>query len=899
MLFNSNFFRNSATESNMLSLFEKYIVLSISIFKLISSSISDKNSLFFSILPLLIISISNISILFSSFTFTNPSFTFNFYTFLQKHHFNFLISLIPVFSNTKSYSFSPVHFNTALQYFYIFSIYKFITPKYKLKLLFFSLLLKKVKKCYIILNKIIILYHSRFVNIWDSSSDLFTSKNFSYHKKNDIIYKTNFIKGATVNLFNQEKNNENENIDNEKNTSFSDIQEKYTKLRNEIEYHNNLYYNEDKPIISDMEYDALMRELKQLEQEYPELLKNEKNGESSPTEKIGGTASEKFSKVRHRMPMLSLSNTYNISEIEDFDKRIKKIILSENVKEHSKELEYILELKLDGLSISLIYENGVLIQAVTRGDGQIGEDVTENIMEIKTIPKKLKKNVSLEVRGEIILPISSFNRINQEREDDGEDVFANPRNAASGTIRQLDKTIVAERGLDCYLYYLVNAENYGINTHLESIEYIEKLGFKTTKIFEKYTDFKELEKSIDKWHNDRKKLDYETDGLVIKVNNFALYETLGYTTKSPRWAIAYKFPAEQVKTKLLDVTFQVGRTGVITPVAELEAVNLSGSVVKRASLHNFDEIRRKDIKISDNVIVEKAAEIIPQVVNVVFDDRTGKEIEIQEPANCPVCNSELAHEEGLVALKCHNPLCPEKVKRQIAYFVSRDAMNISGLGDKIVEKFIELGKIKTIVDIYSLEKYREELENLEKMGQKSVDNLINSIESSKNRDFSKVLYALGIPFVGKFNANLLTKTFKNIENLKNQSIENLLAVKGIGDKVALAVNTFLNDEDNWKIITDLKNIGLQFAVDETNSEEIADNPIKDKNFLATGKLQKYKRNDIKDIILSKGGNYLSAVSKNLDFLIAGEKAGSKLEKAEKLGVRVLTEDEFEKEFLEI
>ena len=702
-----------------------------------------------------------------------------------------------------------------------------------------------------------------------------------------------------MNLFNQEKNNENENIDNEKNTSFSDVEEKYTKLRNEIEYHNNLYYNEDKPLISDMEYDALMRKLKQLEQKYPELLKNEENGESSPTEKIGGTASEKFSKVRHRVPMLSLSNTYNISEIEDFDKRIKKIILSENVKNHSQELEYILELKLDGLSISLIYENGVLVQAVTRGDGQIGEDVTENIMEIKTIPKKLKKNISLEVRGEIILPISSFNRINQEREDDGEDVFANPRNAASGTIRQLDKTIVAERGLDCYLYYLVNAENYGINTHLESIEYIEKLGFKTTKIFEKYTDFKELEKSIEKWHNDRKKLDYETDGLVIKVNNFALYETLGYTTKSPRWAIAYKFPAEQVKTKLMDVTFQVGRTGVITPVAELEAVNLSGSVVKRASLHNFDEIRRKDIKIGDNVIVEKAAEIIPQVVNVVFDDRTGQEIEIQEPTNCPVCNSELAHEEGLVALKCHNPLCPEKVKRQIAYFVSRDAMNISGLGDKIVEKFIELRKIKTIVDIYSLEKYREELENLEKMGQKSVDNLINSIESSKNRDFSKVLYALGIPFVGKFNANLLTKTFKNIENLKNQSIEDLVAVKGIGDKVAVAVNTFLNDEDNWKIITDLKNIGLQFAVDETNSEEIADNPIKDKNFLATGKLQKYKRNDIKDIILSKGGNYLSAVSKNLDFLIAGEKAGSKLEKAEKLGVRVLTEDEFEKEFLEI
>ena len=702
-----------------------------------------------------------------------------------------------------------------------------------------------------------------------------------------------------MNLFNQEENNENQNIENKKNNNFSEIQEKYTKLRNEIEYHNNLYYNEDNPIISDMEYDFLIRELKELEQKYPELLEYNKNGENSPTEKIGGTASEKFSKVRHRVPMLSLSNTYNISEIEDFDKRVKKIILAENIENNSKELEYILELKLDGLSISLIYENGMLVQAVTRGDGQVGEDVTENIREIPTIPKKLKENISLEVRGEIILPISSFNRINQEREDEGEDVFANPRNAASGTIRQLDKTIVAERGLDCYLYYLVNAENYGIKTHLESIEYIEKLGFKTTKIFEKYTDFKKLEEAIDKWHDDRKKLDYETDGLVIKVNNFSLYEILGYTTKSPRWAIAYKFPAEQVKTKLMDVTFQVGRTGVITPVAELEAVNLSGSVVKRASLHNFDEIRRKDIKIGDNVIVEKAAEIIPQVVNVVFDDRTGEEIEIQEPANCPVCNSELAHEEGLVALKCHNPLCPEKVKRQIAYFVSRDAMNISGLGDKIVEKFIELGKIKTIVDIYSLKEYREELENLEKMGQKSVDNLINNIEASKNRDFSKVLYALGIPFVGKFNANLLTKNFKNIENLKNQSIENLLAVKGIGDKVAIAVNTFLNNENNWKIITDLQNIGLQFAINESDLKEIADNPIKGKNFLATGKLQKYKRNDIKDIILSKGGNYLSAVSKNLDFLIAGEKAGSKLEKAEKLGIRVLTEEEFEREFLEI
>ena len=553
---------------------------------------------------------------------------------------------------------------------------------------------------------------------------------------------------------------------------------------------------------------------------------------------------------------------------------------------------------MDGLSISLIYENGVLKQGITRGDGQIGEDVTENIMEIESIPKKLKEPISLEVRGEVILPISEFGRINQEREDEGEDVFANPRNAAAGTIRQLDKSIVKERKLDCYLYYLVNAEEYGMKTHKESIEYIEKLGFKTTKIFELYNDFGKLEKAIDVWKTKREKLDYETDGLVIKVNEFEHYDELGYTTKSPRWAIAYKFPAEQVKTKLYDVTFQVGRTGVVTPVAELEAVNLSGSVVKRASLHNFDEIRRKEIKIGDNVIIEKAAEIIPQVVNVVFEDRKGDEKDIEVPTNCPICDSELVKEEGQVALKCLNPQCPEKVKREIAYFVSRDAMNITGLGEKIVEKFIELGKIKTVVDIYSLKNYAEELENLEKMGKKSVENLINSIEESKKQGFSKVLYALGIPFVGKFNANLLTKNYNSIELLKEKSIEDLLEIKGIGDKVAVAVHTYLNDENNWAKIVALKEIGLQFEAEKAEEEKIEDNPIKGKSFLATGKLEKYKRNDIKDIILAKGGNYLSGVTKKLDYLIAGEKAGSKLSKAEELGVRVLTEEEFEKEFLE-
>lgn len=693
-------------------------------------------------------------------------------------------------------------------------------------------------------------------------------------------------------------------FDNEIKSETVDFEE-YKRLRKDIEKYNHYYYNEDKPLISDKEYDDLIKKLQKIEEEnskfkndYTLLSKDnfdisdvEGNFEITPTEKIGGTASEKFSKVVHSVPMLSLSNTYNISEIEDFDQRARKITGLD------KKLEYILELKLDGLSISLIYEKGMFKQAITRGDGQIGEDVTENVREISSVPKKLKEPIDVEVRGEIVLPVSNFNKVNEIREEAGEDVFANPRNAAAGTIRQLDSSIVKDRGLDCYLYYLVNPERYEIKTHLESIEFIKKLGFKTTDIFEKYTDFKELEKSIEKWHDEREKLDYETDGLVIKVNDFSYYNELGYTTKSPRWAIAYKFPAEQVKTKLLDVTFQVGRTGVITPVAELEPVTLSGSVVKRASLHNFDEIERKEIKIGDNVIIEKAAEIIPQVVNVVFEDRTGKEREIEKPTNCPVCGSELVKEEGQVALKCLNPVCPEKVKREIEYFVSRDAMNISGLGEKIVEKFIELGKIKTVVDIYSLKDYREELENLEKMGKKSVDNLINNIEESKNRGFNKVLYSLGIPFVGKFTANLLVKNFVNIEKLKNSEIEELLQIKGIGEKVAISVHNYLNNEDNWKKINDLKETGLNFSSEDVEEIEIEDNPVKGKNFLATGKLEKYKREEIKEIILSKGGNYLSGVSKNLDFLIVGEKAGSKLEKAEKLGVRVLDEEEFEREFL--
>ena len=664
----------------------------------------------------------------------------------------------------------------------------------------------------------------------------------------------------------------------------TDIKKRYEELKDLIRKYNEHYYEKNESLVMDYEYDMLLKEMEAIEKEHPEMKDT-----VSVTEKVGGRASGKFSKVVHKVPMLSLSNTYNIGEIEDFDKRIRKVIGED------KEIEYVLELKLDGLSISIQYENGRLVRGITRGDGEIGEDVTENIMQIDSIPHTLKEPVTLEVRGEIVLPISNFNKVNKMREEAGEDVFANPRNAASGTIRQLESSIVKDRGLDCYLYFLVNAQNYNLQKHSDSVKYLEKLGFKTTKVFEIYKDFSLLEKSIEKWHEEREKLDFETDGLVIKLDEFAYYEALGATTKSPRWAIAYKFPAEKAKTKLLDITFQVGRTGVITPVAELEPVELSGSVVRRASLHNFDEIKRKDIKIGDFVYIEKAAEIIPQVIEPVISERTGSERDIEMPENCPSCGHKLVKVEDQVAIKCINPACPEIIKRKIEYFVSRDAMNITGLGEKIIEKFIELGKIKDIVDIYSLHKYREELENLEKMGKKSVDNLLNSIEESKKREYSKVLYSLGIPFVGKFTANLLAKEFLNIDNLKSKDIEDLLEVKGIGDKVAKSVNMFLNDGNNWNLINKLKETGLEFEEEEVFIE---DNPIKGKTFLATGKLEKYTRDEIKDIIEAKGGKYLSGVSKNLNYLIAGEKAVIKLKKANDLGGIVLNEEQFEKEFLE-
>ncbi len=663
------------------------------------------------------------------------------------------------------------------------------------------------------------------------------------------------------------------------------IEKEIKILREEIERYNYYYYSKNESLISDVEYDKLLKNLEKLEKENPQFA-----NELSPSVNVGSSLKDtKFEKVTHKSPMLSLSNSYNIGDIEDFMKRAEKIILQE--RSGKTKIDYVLEVKLDGLSISVTYEKGKLVKAVTRGDGIIGEDVTENVMQIKSVPKFLKENIDIEVRGEIVLPISKFHELNKKRMEEGEEIFANPRNAASGTLRQIDAEIVKERGLDCYFYFIVDSEKYNISTHKEALEYIEKLGLKTTGIGEVVESAEELEKRIEFWGTEREKLDYETDGMVIKVNSLELWNILGSTTKSPRWAIAYKFPAKQVSTKLLDITWQVGRTGKVTPVAELEEVEVSGSRVKRASLHNFDEIERKDIRIGDRVIIEKAAEIIPQVVKSIKEVRTGEEKIVVPPVNCPICNSILEKEDGLVDLKCVNKHCMGKVQGKIEYFVSRDGMNIIGLGERIIERFLELGFIKDITDIYNLKNFRQDIAGLEKMGEKSVENLLNSIEESKKRDYSKTLYALGIPYVGKFLGNLLAEKSKNIETLMEMTEEELLMIDGVGEKVAKSVYSFMRDPVNIEIIEKLKNAGVNFTLLKENKVE--KDVFQGKNFLVTGKLEKFTRKEIQEEIEKFGGKNLSAVSKNLDYLIVGKDAGSKLKKAQDIGtIKILSEEEF-------
>ena len=660
--------------------------------------------------------------------------------------------------------------------------------------------------------------------------------------------------------------------------------EKIFVQRQLLKKYSDAYYNENKSLISDYEYDKLLKELEELEKKYPEYA-----SENSPTQNVGASVREnKFKKVEHVHPMLSLANSYNSGEVLDFIERIKKRIGNE------QELKYCLEVKLDGLSISLTYEQGKLVRAVTRGDGYIGEDVTENIMQIESVVKELPQAIDMEIRGEVVLPLENFEKLNAARYEKGEELFANPRNAASGTLRQLDSRIVKERGLDAYFYFLVEAKKLGIKSHSESIKFLESLGIKTTGIFEILENSKQIDERIIFWEKEREKLPYETDGLVIKVDEINLWEEIGYTSKTPRWAIAYKFPAHQVSTILNDITWQVGRTGKLTPVAELEEVELSGSKVKRASLHNINEIQRKDIRIGDRVFIEKAAEIIPQVVKAIKEDRKGTEKIIIEPENCPVCNHKLEREEGLVDIKCVNEECPAKIQGEIEYFVSRDALNIMGLGSKIVEKFIELGYIKNVADIYDLKNHREDLEKLDKMGKKSIDNLLSSIENSKTREYDKVIYSLGISFIGKVASKILAKSSKNIDNLSKMSFEELTTIDGIGEIAAKEIISYFSKEKNKNLIKTLKEKGLKFEITETENSQISENKnFSGKTFLFTGTLKHFTRDQIKEEIEKLGGKNLSAVSKNLDYLIVGEKAGSKLKKAQEISsIKILTEEEF-------
>ncbi|MCI7680969.1 MAG: NAD-dependent DNA ligase LigA, partial [Fusobacterium necrophorum] len=619
------------------------------------------------------------------------------------------------------------------------------------------------------------------------------------------------------------------------------------ELQKKLRSYSDAYYSQNESLISDYEYDMLLKELETLEAELQIA------DETSITQKVGSSLKNtKFKKTPHRTPMLSLSNTYQIGEVEDFILRAKKNL---NITEN---LEIEMEIKLDGLSISVIYEQGKLQRAVTRGDGVIGEDVTENVLQIETIPQELSEKLDIEIRGEIVLPFTEFETLNQMRIAKGEEVFANPRNAASGTLRQLDPQIVKERHLAAYFYFIVNAEQYGISSQKESISFLEKLSLPTTKICEVFQNLQELEARISHWSVERENLPYETDGLVLKINHIAFWEKLGSTGKSPRWAVAYKFPAKQVTTKLLDITWQVGRTGKITPVAELEEVELSGSRVKRASLHNYDEILRKDIRIGDTVFIEKAAEIIPQVIKAVKQDRTGEEKKIKAPELCPICHSLLEKEEGLIDLKCGNQHCPGKIQGEMEYFVSRDGMNISGLGGKILEKFLELRYLEDVGDIYYLKEKKEELEQLEKMGKKSIENLLTSIEESKNASYEKILYALGIPFVGKVAAKLLAKESKNINQLQSMTEEDLKQIEGIGDKMARSIVEFFQNERKKELIEKLRKVGLRF---EETDKDTAVKFLQGKTFLVTGTLSHYTRKELQEEIEKLGGSNLSSVSK--------------------------------------
>ncbi len=653
---------------------------------------------------------------------------------------------------------------------------------------------------------------------------------------------------------------------------------RYEELINILDQYSYDYYVIDNPTVEDAEYDQKMQELLKIEEAHPEWVTPE-----SPSKRVGGEVLEGFKKVAHDTPMLSLANAFNQEDLADFDRRIRDKV--------GDDIAYMCELKIDGLAVSLQYENGKYKQGATRGDGTIGEDITANLRTIRSIPMKLQKDYSIEVRGEAFMPKRSFQKLNEIREEEGQMLFANPRNAAAGSLRQLDTKIAASRNLDIFLYAVADFGEMGVETHSAGLDMLETLGLKVNKERRLCNSLEEVYAYIEEWTEKRAGLAYDIDGIVLKLNNLEQQRQMGNTVKSPRWSIAYKFPAEEVPTKLLDIELNVGRTGVITPTAVLEPVRVAGTTVSRASLHNEDLITEKDIHIGDTVLIKKAGDIIPEVIKSITEKRSGSEEPFHMPKNCPACDSELVRLEEEVALRCINPKCPAQIKEGLIHFVSRNAMNIDGLGEKVIIQLFSQHLIKDVADLFFLSK--EKLLELERMGEKSVTNLLASIEASKQNSLEKLLFGLGIRHVGAKAAKSLAIHFDTMDNLKVADKETLTSINDIGEKMADSIVTYFANEEVHDLLEELKRAGVNMTYTGPKLEDMSEEELvfAGKTVVLTGKLEKLTRNDAKALIESLGGNVSGSVSKKTDVVVAGSDAGSKLAKAEELAIPIWSEED--------
>ena len=644
-----------------------------------------------------------------------------------------------------------------------------------------------------------------------------------------------------------------------------------------LKYYTQMYFD-DKQVVSDYEYDMLMKELKQIEAEYPELIR-----EDSPTQKVGASIKKGFEKVTHEVPLQSLQDVFSFQEVKDFDERVRKVAEENNI-----ELKYVVETKIDGLSAALEYKNGVFVRGATRGNGTVGEDVTENLKTIKTIPKKLKEPIDITVRGEVFIGKEEFEKLNADRLMEEEGQFANARNAAAGSLRQLDSKITAKRPLDIYIFNVQKSDTIKFTSHYESLKYLEKLGFNVNPVKILCNNIDEAIKAIEKIGKDREKISFGIDGAVVKVDNLELREKLGTTYKTPKWAVAYKYPPEKKETKLKDIICQVGRTGAITPMAILEPVVVAGSRISKTTLHNEDYIRERDIKIGDTVIIQKAGDVIPEVIGVNKKKRTGEEKDFEMPTVCPVCGAQAVREEGEAVWYCNGIECPAKLYRGIIHFASREAMDITGLGEAIIEELINRGLISNITDIYKLT--LEDIAALKKNGKKFAQNLIDAIEESKHRELYRLVNALGIRHVGVKLAKTLCKTYNTMDKLINATYEELYMKEEIGKIIAKSITDFFKEEQTLDLINKLKEYGVNM---EAIKEEGADERFAGLTFVLTGTLEKYSRDEAQEIIEKLGGKTSGSVSKKTSYVLAGESAGSKLTKAQELGIKIITENEFE------